>query len=337
MGNGCIRQALPRQSRQTRTNLLFLGLDGAGKTTIVAAIRQEQVATLPTIGFARPQEVKVCGSNVTIFDVGGAHLIRKIWTQYLSEAHGIVFVVDACDKTRLDEAKFEFSQVLKHRFALQKHVLVIANKQDGQGAMTADAVLDILQPPDEAKPLLHAIGCTGKINSSPSAPDAALVAGLEWLVQAIKQTYGISNSRVKQDHVQYMFDQAEHRRGRLQSGIAKKAGGTPLKPSPFNPTAKHGNAVWPMNKVSGSHASGDGYGQPLGERFGWQAGMLSFGSLLGTVTYGNQCGGNGDMVSRDSGNSSEFQRKTIISVQALQPPENSSSSSDSRLSHNNVP
>lgn len=112
----------------------------------MSALRQEQAVPLPTVGFAKPHKVSILGSPVTLFDIGGGHSIRRIWSQYLSDAHGVVFVVDSCDKSRLEEAKLELNHVRQHHYATQKNVLVLANKQDGQTACSQDTVKDALVP-----------------------------------------------------------------------------------------------------------------------------------------------------------------------------------------------
>lgn len=125
---------------------LLLGLDGAGKTTLVSALRQEHADALPTAGFAKPQVVQIKGQPVSLFDVGGGCSIRKIWPQYLSEVHGMVFVMDACDSERFEEAKMALAHILKHPFAAGKCLLVFANKQDGRSPCSAEAVQDLLLP-----------------------------------------------------------------------------------------------------------------------------------------------------------------------------------------------
>lgn len=125
---------------------LVLGLDGAGKTTVVSALRQEHADALPTVGFAKPQVIKVLSSPITILDVGGGRSIRKIWPQYLAEVHGVVFVIDACDNRRFEEAMTEIKKVLEHPFASGKHFLVLANKQDGLSPCTPSSLLEQLAP-----------------------------------------------------------------------------------------------------------------------------------------------------------------------------------------------
>ena len=40
-----------------------------------------------------------------------------MWENYYAEIHGIIFVVDASDESRLQEAKTTFQEVLSHAYA----------------------------------------------------------------------------------------------------------------------------------------------------------------------------------------------------------------------------
>ena len=119
---------------------LIVGLDDAGKTTLVSALQHQACETHPTIGFSAPVFIRHRGYRIKLYDVGGGRGIRAIWGQYLPEVHGIIFVVDAANRKRVAEAGEEFAKMLQNECARNKHILVLANKQDHAEALPPDIV-----------------------------------------------------------------------------------------------------------------------------------------------------------------------------------------------------
>lgn len=111
--------------------LLFLGLDNAGKTTLMRMLRDDRSALHePT---QRPTHETFTVGNVTceVIDMGGHQAVRSMWTDYLhQEVDGIVFVVDAADSGRFAEARTELNALLTSEAARDLPVLVIGNKID---------------------------------------------------------------------------------------------------------------------------------------------------------------------------------------------------------------
>ena len=67
---------------EKKANILMLGLDSAGKTTILYKLKLDTlVTTIPTIGF-NVESVKFKSLNMTIWDVGGQEKIRPLWRHY---------------------------------------------------------------------------------------------------------------------------------------------------------------------------------------------------------------------------------------------------------------
>ena len=62
--------------------ILMLGLDSAGKTTILYQIKMAQeIETLPTVGF-NVETVKYKNVLLNLWDVGGQDKIRPLWRHY---------------------------------------------------------------------------------------------------------------------------------------------------------------------------------------------------------------------------------------------------------------
>merc|ERR1712186_21963 len=92
--------------------ILMLGLDAAGKTTILYKLKLgEVVTTIPTVGF-NVETVEYKNINFTVWDVGGQDKIRKLWRYYYQGTQGLIFVVDSNDRDRVQDAREELTKIL---------------------------------------------------------------------------------------------------------------------------------------------------------------------------------------------------------------------------------
>ena len=130
------------RSRETR--ILMVGLDAAGKTSILYKLRlNELVTTIPTIGF-NVETVDYKNVHFTVWDVGGQDAIRPLWRHYYQNSEAVVFVVDANDQGRFAEARGVLDGVLASDELAGVPVLVFANKSDLPQAASAAEVVDAL-------------------------------------------------------------------------------------------------------------------------------------------------------------------------------------------------
>jgi len=124
--------------------VLMLGLDAAGKTTILYKLKLgEIVTTIPTIGF-NVETVDYKNVSFTVWDVGGQDKIRALWRYYYQNTQGLIFVVDSNDRDRVGEAHDELHRMLNEEELRGAAVLVLANKQDLPGAMSVAELTDKL-------------------------------------------------------------------------------------------------------------------------------------------------------------------------------------------------
>lgn len=107
--------------------ILILGLDGAGKTTILYRLQVgEVVTTIPTIGF-NVEQVTYKNLKFQVWDLGGQTSIRPYWRCYYSNTDAIIYVVDSVDRDRIGISKDELLYMLRVSFILfktNKHLLV---------------------------------------------------------------------------------------------------------------------------------------------------------------------------------------------------------------------
>jgi len=132
-------------STGTPARILMLGLDAAGKTTILYKIKlNENVCTIPTIGFNVETVSPAKGISFTVWDVGGQEKIRRLWQHYYQNTDGLLFVVDSNDRERVEEAKEELFGILNSDEMRGVPVAVVANKQDLPNAMSPSQLVDKL-------------------------------------------------------------------------------------------------------------------------------------------------------------------------------------------------
>lgn len=121
-----------------------VGLDAAGKTTILYKLKLgEIVTTIPTIGF-NVETVEYKNISFTVWDVGGQDKIRPLWRHYFQNTQGLIFVVDSNDRDRIGEARDELHRMLNEDELRDAALLIFANKQDLPNAMTVSEISDKL-------------------------------------------------------------------------------------------------------------------------------------------------------------------------------------------------
>ena len=98
-------------SRVSQARILILGLDNAGKTTILRKLSDEDITTTtPTQGF-NIKSVLHAGFKLNVWDIGGQKTIRPYWRNYYENTEALIYVVDAADRKRIDEAGFELDEI----------------------------------------------------------------------------------------------------------------------------------------------------------------------------------------------------------------------------------
>ncbi|XP_034298792.1 ADP-ribosylation factor-like protein 10 isoform X1 [Pantherophis guttatus] len=131
----CNARKEAEQPHYCEYQVLILGLDGAGKSTILHHVCSPEAKKhiAPTQGFNSVQ-LQASGLQMDLLEVGGSQNLRFYWNQYLSKAHILVFVVDSADGPRLHIARQELHCLLAEDPQLP--LIVLANKQDKNDALS---------------------------------------------------------------------------------------------------------------------------------------------------------------------------------------------------------
>jgi len=161
--------------------ILMVGLDAAGKTTILYKLKLgEIVTTIPTIGF-NVETVEYKNLKFTMWDVGGQDKLRPLWRHYFQNTNGVIFVVDSNDRDRVSQARDELQKMLAEDELRNAVLLVFANKQDLPNAMSTTEVTEKLG--------LHSLRQRNWFIQGCCATTAqGLYEGLDWLSANIKKS-----------------------------------------------------------------------------------------------------------------------------------------------------
>ena len=173
--------------KKKEANVVVVGLDNSGKTTILNHMKPEDSKALdivPTIGF-KVEKFQYKTLSFTCFDMSGQGRYRNLWEHYYRECHGIIFVVDSSDKLRVSVAKEELALLLENPDIKNQRIpiLFFANKMDMRDALSSVKVSSLLELSNIHDKPWH-------ICASNAVTGEGLDDGLQWLADQLRTVMG---------------------------------------------------------------------------------------------------------------------------------------------------
>ncbi|KAG8846644.1 Arf GTPase arf3 [Serendipita sp. 405] len=175
-----IMDSLSALAGNKEVRILMVGLDAAGKTTILYKLKLgEVVTTIPTIGF-NVETVEYRRVLLTVWDLGGPNYIRALCRHYSTNAVAVIYVVDAADIERIHEAREEMDRLLSLEELKGVPLLVLANKEDLPNAMDISILTKKLGMQARRDRLWHIQSCC-------AVSGDGILEGLNWLTNTLKR------------------------------------------------------------------------------------------------------------------------------------------------------
>ncbi|CDO74197.1 hypothetical protein BN946_scf185043.g249 [Trametes cinnabarina] len=185
------------RQKEKEMRILFLyglGLDNAGKTTILKKLNGEDIMGIsPTLGFNIKTFVhgkytlNICkiflliddtGLTRCVGDVGGQRTLRPYWRNYFEQTDALVWVVDSGDRMRMQDCKEELHSLLQEDRLAGASLLIFANKQDIQGSMSSVEIRDALDLQSIKSHHWRILPCSAFTGQN-------LLEGLDWVVEDV--------------------------------------------------------------------------------------------------------------------------------------------------------
>lgn len=176
MGLLTILKKLKQKEKEVR--LLMLGLDNAGKTTILKKFNGEDINTIsPTLGF-NIKTLEHRGFRLNMWDVGGQKSLRSYWQNYFESTDGLIWVVDSADRRRLQDCKDELHALFVEERLLGATLLVFVNKQDLPGALPPSEIKEVLELDSIKSHHWQIVPCSAITGEN-------LLTGIDWILDDI--------------------------------------------------------------------------------------------------------------------------------------------------------
>ncbi|PVF93735.1 ARF/SAR superfamily protein [Serendipita vermifera] len=174
-----LTDSLSALARPTPVRILIMGLDGAGKSTILDKLRPEVVTTIPVIcsNVTTAQYKKIL---FTVWEVEGIVMYRRLWRHYSPNTQGIIYVVNSADVSRMAEARDELQSIISSDELACIPLLVLANKQDLPNPWSTIKITDFLV-------LYNVPDRDWYVQATSATQGDGVHEGLEWLTREIKR------------------------------------------------------------------------------------------------------------------------------------------------------
>jgi GTP-binding protein SAR1 len=115
-----------------KANILVIGLDNAGKTTLVGMLINDKFQHHEPTSHPNKEVLNIGGIEFTVHDLGGHVSARRLWKSYYVNTDCVLFMVDVTDVYRMHEVRQELSKIVADLNDVP--ILIIGNKIDARNA-----------------------------------------------------------------------------------------------------------------------------------------------------------------------------------------------------------
>ncbi|PRP85621.1 hypothetical protein PROFUN_06410 [Planoprotostelium fungivorum] len=180
-------------TKKTEHHVITLGLDSVGKTALMERIKatysmvqplpMEKI--MPTVGL-NIARVVIGSSKLILWDLGGQAGLRPIWEKYYDEAQAIIFVIDASNDSRFEEAKSALEMVLRHP-EIKRNIplLILVSKADAVPSNVVAAVESRIN--DRIILMMHDEGRPTQVYATSAVNGQGVTAAIDWLKEKLSQ------------------------------------------------------------------------------------------------------------------------------------------------------
>ena len=161
-------------------NILILGLDNAGKTTLLNYLTNEDNKNIKPTQGVNAKSIQCGGIKLNVYDLGGQKAIREYWQYYYEKVDALIYVIDANDEERIAECNDSFQKLLKEEKLAKVPVLVYGNKADLQNCLGPDEIIDKLQ-------LNDITGRDWSLYACSALKGIGVKEGIQWMLEKLSQ------------------------------------------------------------------------------------------------------------------------------------------------------
>jgi len=125
-----------------RARMLFLGLDNAGKTTLLGMLKNSTMVAAAPTQQVTSEELVIGNIHFKAYDLGGHEVARHMWQEYYVSCGAVVYIIDAADQERFELSRSILEKLLQNQDLTNVPFLILLNKMDKPGAARPDAVIN---------------------------------------------------------------------------------------------------------------------------------------------------------------------------------------------------
>lgn len=165
---------------EEKHQILLLGLNGSGKTTILYQIKlgvfDETITPTETYNYGL---IKYNGILMSICDISGSEENRNLWSMFCSDKiKSVIYVVDSTDKKSMKISREILHQLMSDSNLKDVSLLIFLNKQDLSNTIDKTELIELLKVNQLKQQSIMIQNSSGKTGDG-------LTEGIEWIIQQI--------------------------------------------------------------------------------------------------------------------------------------------------------